>query len=190
MSNQLKEIIGAWLTAVGAIVVAIGSTPNTGLSNKIQRELNLVGNALEAVGAGLAADGQDNQFSLEYTGSVLSSIGSLESFTGIAVDFPEPTNTNIAIQGNLLQALGSGVSAADELGDNTTLGASEILIGNILQTIGSVIQAFGVKIQVNDQQEGQFYVALGSWIQAVGAVLSAIGQQLEEAHENKPGINE
>ncbi len=189
MSNQLKEIVGAWLTAIGAIVVAIGSTPNTGLSNKIQRELNLVGNALEAVGAGLAADGQDNQLSLEYTGSVLSSIGSLESFTAIAIDFPAPTKTNISIQGNLLQALGSGISAADEFGDNTTLGATEILIGNILQTIGSVIQAFGVKIQANDQDQGQNYIATGSWIQAIGAVLSAIGQQLEEAQERKPDIN-
>lgn len=183
MSDQLKEIYGAWLVALGAIIVAIGSTPTRRLSRKMQNDLNLTGNALEAVGAGLAADGQGNPLSLEYAGNALSSIGSLESFTAAAIDFPERTETNISIQGNLLQALGSGISAADEFGDNTASGALELFIGNILQTIGSVIQAFGVKIQTTDEKKGQTYIAVGSWIQAVGAVLSAIGQQLEEEQE-------
>ena len=186
-SNQLKEIHGAWLAAIGTILVALGSTPNIGLSSKIQRDLDIVGNALEALGSGLAADGQALPLSLEYASNVLSSIGAIEIFTAAVIDFPATLDTKMNIQGELLQAVGTAISAADGFSDNLSIGAAELFIGNVIQTIGSVIQVLGITIQVNEQDKGQIFIATGSWTQAIGAVLSAIGQQLEGSQGDGQG---
>ena len=151
--DQYKEILGAWMQAAGNIISAIASTPTDRLSNSTQQNLNTFGLALQAAGNGLETEGQGTPFSLEYIGNALGTIGVLEAFTAVIIEFPEETDTTLNIQGNLLQAVGSTIAAFDETQDTTTAGSLEGFIGNIIQTIGSVIQIMGIQVQAEGSQQ-------------------------------------
>ena len=69
MENQLKEIFGALIAAIGTITSAIGSTPFYFISSNVREDLNIYGNTLQAVGNALEADGQEG-ISLEKIGTV------------------------------------------------------------------------------------------------------------------------
>jgi len=215
LSNQLQEILGAWLRAIGSSISAISVTP-TRLSGSTQANLNIVGLALQAAGSGIETEGQSTPFTLEYTGTAITTIGILENLTASLIDFPDKTDTILHIQGNLLKAVGSSLVVLDEIQDSTGVGALEGIIGNMLQTIGSVIQVIAFNLQYTNsqlseddnqqqadsymqrnqqngnqgQKEGQNLMTLGAWIQAIGAVIAAIGQQKEETQELQLGIDE
>ncbi len=145
--NQYKEILGAWMQAVGNIISAIASTPTDRLSDSTQQNLNIVGLTLQAAGNGLETEGQGTPFSLEYIGNAIGTIGVLEDLTAAVIEFPDETDTTLNIQGILLQAVGSTIAALDETQDSTTAGSLEGFVGNVIQTIGSVIQVIGIKVQ-------------------------------------------
>lgn len=73
MDNQLKEIFGAWLAAIGTVTAAVGSTPFHSLGNSFRKDLNLIGNELQDVGNALEADGQGEE-NLERLGNELQYI--------------------------------------------------------------------------------------------------------------------
>lgn len=41
MDNQLKEIFGAWLAAIGTVTSAVGSTPSLFIKKDLRNDLNL-----------------------------------------------------------------------------------------------------------------------------------------------------
>ncbi|NYE04064.1 hypothetical protein F4694_000808 [Bacillus niacini] len=55
--NQLKELFGAWIQAIGTVTAAVGSTPS--LNDDTQESLNLWGNVLQGTGNALFADAQE-----------------------------------------------------------------------------------------------------------------------------------
>lgn len=73
MDNQLKEMFGAWLAAIGTVTAAVGSTPFRSLGNSFRKDLNLIENELQAVGNALEADGQGEE-NLERLGNELQYI--------------------------------------------------------------------------------------------------------------------
>lgn len=86
MSNQMKEILGALLAAIGTISSAIGGTPIIFIKKDTLSDLNIIGNVLQAVGNGLEADGQ-REISLETIGNELQSVGNVTVISGLLVNF-------------------------------------------------------------------------------------------------------
>ncbi|EJQ92784.1 DUF6944 family repetitive protein (plasmid) [Bacillus mycoides] len=212
MENQLKEIFGALVAAIGTITSAIGSTPFHFISGNVRKDLNVYGNVLQAVGNALEADGQ-GEISLEQIGNELQSIGNVTVISGLVIDFKEETQIKLVIAGNWTQALGGLTALADEFEDTSDKDESLNIVGNLLQSIGNSLQAIGgiyelksnreerqyiqedqvndveknTDIQVNsvtdETEEGQLIDIVGSWVQAVGSVISLIGQIREESEE-------
>ena len=212
MENQLKEIFGAFLAAIGTITSAIGSTPFYFISSNVRKDLNIYGNVLQAVGNALEADGQ-GEISLEKIGNEIQSIGNITVISGLVIDFKEETQIKLVIAGNWTQALGGLTALADEFEDTSDKDEHLNIIGNLLQSIGNSLQAIGgiyelkshreeqqysQENQVNDTEkntdtkedgkadenkEGQLIDIVGSWVQAVGSVASLIGQIREESEE-------
>ncbi|MES9701140.1 hypothetical protein ABWK42_28930 [Bacillus sp. JJ927] len=212
MENQLKEIFGALVAAIGTITSAIGSTPFHFISGNVRKDLNVYGNVLQAVGNALEADGQ-GEISLEKIGNEIQSLGNVTVISGLVIDFKEETQIKLVIAGNWTQALGGLTALADEFNDTSDNEESLNIIGNLLQSIGNSLQAIGgiyelksnrdeeqynkegkvngvgkdtdtqVNSETNENEEGQRINVVGSWIQAVGSVISLIGQIREESEE-------
>ncbi|HFK1751405.1 TPA: hypothetical protein ACGXP3_001736 [Bacillus cereus] len=212
MENQLKEIFGALIAAIGTITSAIGSTPFYFISSNVRENLNIYGNTLQAVGNALEADGQ-GEISFEKIGNEIQSIGNVTVISGLVIDFTDETKVKLVISGNWAQALGGLTALADEFEDTSDKDESFNVVGNLLQAIGNSLQAIGgiyelksirrdrqyskenlvndtgeiLDNQANSQpdkkKEGQSIDTIGSWIQAVGSVFSLIGQIREESEE-------
>ncbi|OXB99429.1 MULTISPECIES: DUF6944 family repetitive protein [Bacillus] len=212
MENQLKEIFGALIAAIGTITSAIGSTPFYFISSNVRENLNIYGNTLQAVGNALEADGQ-GEISFEKIGNEIQSIGNVTVISGLVIDFTDETKVKLVISGNWAQALGGLTALADEFEDTSDKDESFNVVGNLLQAIGNSLQAIGGIYElksirtdrqdskenlVNDtgenldnqansepdkKKEGQSIDIIGSWIQAVGSVFSLIGQIREESEE-------
>ncbi|HDR8220278.1 TPA: hypothetical protein QC102_004784 [Bacillus cereus] len=212
MENQLKEIFGALIAAIGTITSAIGSTPFYFISSNVREDLNIYGNTLQAVGNALEADGQEG-ISLEKIGNEIQSTGNVTVISGLVIDFKDETKIKLVIAGNWTQALGGLTALADEFEDASDKDESFNIIGNLLQATGNSLQAIGgiyelksirkerldskdelvndtegnldnqVNSELDKKKEGQSIDTIGSWIQAVGSVFSLIGQIREESEE-------
>ena len=192
MNNHWKEILGYSLSTIGTIQAAIGSTPQFHLNQNQSFQWRLTGNVLQALGSGLAADGQ-GRASLERLGDNIQAAGNSTVITGLLLygTSDSETEQRLIITGNWIQALGSFTGLADEFFDSTEAGRAENIIGNLLQGIGNALQAIsGVQeLYGNNLEQGQLGVA-GSWIQTVGSVIALIGEFLEESEETRLDINE
>lgn len=101
MDNQLKEIFGAWLAAIGTVTSAVGSTPSLVIKKDLRNDLNLWGNVLQGVGNAVAADGQ-GELSLETIGNELQSVGNITVIAGLVIDFEDEVQQRLIIDGNLI----------------------------------------------------------------------------------------
>jgi len=167
MKKMDKAQISAWLEAIGTVLSAIGSTPSNILSSSMLNDFNLIGNVLLAVGSSILPENEDN---LDQVGNKIGAVGNIITIQGFFVE-DQQTSQLLNTQGNLLQALGSGVSL--DLENDQTVNDVLNNIGNVLQIIGNSYQAFSIKYQPNSQK-AQELNTVGSWIQAVVAVLSAL----------------
>lgn len=102
-------------------------------------------------------------------------IGNSTVIVGILINFSEKTKKELNIKGNLLQAVGGGVSLADALGREPTVKELYSIYGNLLQAIGNALQALSGINELRNR-EGQELNVVGSWIQAIGSIISALGQ--------------
>lgn len=159
--------IGSWIAAIGTVLAAIGSTPSKVLSETILEDLNIIGNSLQGVGNALIVDSPETEVN-DKIGSSIQSIGNSTVLVGLLSN-DEKSSVRLNKQGNLLQALGSGVSINYD--DNI---ASMSNLGNALQSIGNSLQALALKGTLIHTEEGGQLGTIGSWIQAVGAVISAV----------------
>ncbi|PFK30370.1 hypothetical protein COI93_22500 [Bacillus cereus] len=204
MDNQLKEIFGAWLAAIGTVIAAVGSTPSSFIKKDLRNDLNVWGNVLQAVGNAVEADGEE-EISLEKIGNEIQSVGNVTVITGLTIDFEDEIQQRLIIAGNWIQALGGSTALGGELEDISNRNEIYNIIGNILQVIGNSLQALsGVyelkasqfkddtneknsKNEKNNKDEENDEISLldvtGSWTQAVGSVISLIGQIHEESEE-------
>ncbi|MBZ6489362.1 hypothetical protein CCZ20_27115 [Priestia aryabhattai] len=196
MDNQLKEIFGAWLAAIGTVTAAVGSTPFRSLGSSFRKDLNLLGNELQAVGNALEADGQGEE-NLERLGNELQSVGNVTVISGLVVDFKDTTQQKLIITGNWIQALGGATALGDEFQDTSNINEIYNIIGNLLQVIGNSLQALsGINelkaSYINNKESSEkeednnsiwSLDVVGSWIQAIGSVISLIGQIQEESEE-------
>lgn len=190
MDDQVKEIYGAVVAAIGTILSAVASYPSE--STRIidlYKDFDIVGNTLQAVGNALQADGQKEP-SLEKLGNEIQSIGNSTVLAGLVWNIEDDIEEKLVITGNWLQALGGAVALGDEFKDPTAAGQIYNINGNLLQSIGNSLQAIGGSINIKEKQlskgevsasSGDSIIFAGSWIQAVGSVLSVIGQVKEES---------
>ncbi|MGI8315216.1 DUF6944 family repetitive protein [Halobacillus mangrovi] len=170
--NEKAIIVGAWVEAVGTIVSAIGSTPNTPVPVQTLEDFNLTGNTLQATGNGILADSENG--TLEKTGSLIQAAGNSTIIYAILLILEDKSQKELFIKGNLLQAFGSSLAFVETLKERPGKSQLFLLYGSILQAIGNVLQVFGDRAELLNEN-GENVKALGSWIQAFGANLYAIG---------------
>ena len=78
----------------------------------LANNLDVVGNTLQGTGNALIADGEE-AFTLDQIGSAVQAIGNSTVIIGLISTFSRDTKDRLIINGNFIQALGGGVSAAD-----------------------------------------------------------------------------
>ena len=158
MSNQFKETVGSWVQAIGTVLSAIANTPTLVPEEDSATNLDVVGNVLQGTGNALIADGEES-LTLDKIGSSVQAIGNSTVIIGLIGDFSEETKQKLVIDGNFIQALGGGVSAAD-ITENSPVEELNI-VGNLLQTIGNSLQAIAgiIDLKSGDQElsAGQGY---------------------------------
>jgi len=203
MSNQMKEILGALLAAIGTVASAIGGTPTIYIQKRTLSDLNIIGNVLQAVGNGLEVDGQE-ELSLETIGNELQSVGNVTVISGLLIKFEDDNKQKLIITGNWIQALGGVTALGDELSDITDIDDLYLIAGNLLQAIGNSLQAIsGINELKSDQidkgnekdrntegNDANYLGVIGGWIQAVGSIISLIGQIKEENQEQSSFDND
>lgn len=160
-------MVGSWLDTIGTVLAAIGTTPSKVLTQSILDDLIFIGNALQGLGSAFVVESPET-LANDRVGSAIQSIGNLTVITGL-LQKDERTSILWNRKGNLLQALGGGVSFNYD-GEITSINN----IGNGLQVIGNSLQAFSLKESLLDTEEGQLLDVTGSWIQAIGTFISAI----------------
>ncbi|MGE7601059.1 DUF6944 family repetitive protein [Peribacillus sp. NPDC097675] len=203
MSNEFKETFGSWVQAIGTVLSAIANTPTFVSDEHSSTNLDVVGNVLQGTGNAVIADGEE-AFTLEQIGSAVQAVGNSSVVMGLISDFSQDTKDRLIINGNFIQAVGGGVSAAD-ITENAPDQALNI-VGNLLQAVGNSLQALATIIDLNSVDQNESFESfggqvgsdgldeesiqvLGSWIQAIGSILTLIAQlksnQSDESDESE-----
>ncbi|MUK88995.1 hypothetical protein GMD78_11480 [Ornithinibacillus sp. L9] len=172
--------LGAGLQAIGTVLSAISVTPTGFIDKNDQHDLNVLGNTLQATGSALQASGQTTLSSL---GNKAQAVGNTTVIYGLLISNSEEQKLILSIKGELIQALGGGISFVSTGG----LGNPSFnRIGNLLQAIGNSLQAIGGKQKLQSiskrvvGDDGSFFILIGSWIQAFGAILIALNYIAQE----------
>lgn len=174
VNNNLRELLGSWIQAIGTIIDAISNTPLYKLSETHQSNLSLIGHVMQATGNALIADSV-KECNFEKIGNTIQSLGNLTIISSILIKLFEEIKIELTIKGNLLQALGNFLSPFSGSVDDRTSNKDKLLLdlGSILQGIGNSLQALSGMLLLKGGDRGDSHV-LGSWIQASGAVLQAV----------------
>ncbi|MEC0345868.1 DUF6944 family repetitive protein [Peribacillus frigoritolerans] len=160
MDNQFKETFGSWTQAIGTVVSAVAGTPSNVLDEEFRKNLDLIGNELQATGNALLADAEET-WSLDKFGNIIQAIGNSTVILGLVIDFDEVTKQELIIKGNLIQALGGGTALAGAYENPDEPEQAFNATGNLLQVIGNSMQAMGGiaelknSILEKDQDKGQ-----------------------------------
>lgn len=114
----------------------------------------------------LSGEGEMGSHFKEIFGSVLSTIGTIESAVGSTPfkSMSKNTSFNLRLQGNVLQATGSGLQAD---GQGTI---SLELLGDEIQAIGNSAVIVGLLIKINNVVD-QKLIITGNWLQALGSLV-------------------
>lgn len=160
-------VIGSWLDTIGTATAAVGSTPLPALTETFLEDLIFIGNALQGVGSALVVE-SSRTLPNDKVGSSVQSIGNLTVLVGLMIE-NEKFFRLLNQQGNLIQAVGSGVSINYD-GKLTTINN----IGNGLQVIGNSLQALAFKNHLIDTKKGKLMDVSGGWIQTVGTLMSTL----------------
>ncbi|TFH63699.1 DUF6944 family repetitive protein [Peribacillus frigoritolerans] len=142
MDNQFKETFGSWTQAIGTVVSAVAGTPSNVLDEEFRKNLDLIGNELQATGNALLADAEET-WSLDKFGNIIQAIGNSTVILGLVIDFDELTKQELIIKGNLIQALGGGTALAGAYENPDEPEQAFNAAGNLLQVIGNSMQAMG-----------------------------------------------
>lgn len=164
MDSQFKETFGSWTQAIGTVISAVGGTPSKVFDEDFRKNLDLIGNELQATGNAILADAEET-WSLDKFGNQIQAIGNSTVILGLVIDFDEVTKQELIIKGNLIQALGGGTAVAGAYENPDEPEQALNVTGNILQAIGNSMQAIGgiselrnsilEKDQENDEGEKQ-----------------------------------
>lgn len=172
MDNKSKKILGSFLSMIGTIQSALGSTPDFPLDEEQRYQFDIIGNTLQAVGSGLSADGEESDF-MGAVGDQIQATGNSTVLVGLLIykkDNPD-LSERLVISGNWLQALGSFVGL--DYNENESISILESNLGGILQGIGNSLQAIGgIETLCPKHNSFKDVGILGSWIQATGSVIS------------------
>lgn len=168
MGREHLIVTGSWLDVIGLILSAIGATKEIKRESDLAKQMIIVGEGIQAIGASLIAIGVEDAD--QARGSWIEAAGAGTTSYGVAVQKAGNTQSGIRIEilGDTLQSLGAALSAAAE--DNRILVAASKIVsaGAALEAIGAVYSLHG------KEEKGKRINALGSWIQTLGGTISAI----------------
>ncbi|MBY7141951.1 hypothetical protein KFZ56_02380 [Virgibacillus sp. NKC19-3] len=180
MGNRSKELVGAWIQAVGTTMSAVASTPMTAENQNISPQfyedfsnhLDLWGNVLQSTGNALIADSEEG-YSLSKVGNKVESTGNLVNVVGFLANVSEQLEIELNIKGELIQAVGGSLSLADTLNEELTEDTFYDIYGSLLQIIGNAMQNIAGIKELN-ASDSERIDAVGGWSQAIGSILSLI----------------
>lgn len=171
MSENQQAVVGAWMIAAGTIASAISASVDV-TKTRQDESLNLIGNTLQATGNGLVSQSlSESQFAK--IGNLIQATGNSTIIYSILSDFDKEENLNLIIKGNLLQALGGGISFSETYSASSTWGNVYKLNGELLEVVGNSIQSVAAGRELKGMESSSLS-ASGSWIQAIGAIIVAI----------------
>ncbi|PPA69311.1 DUF6944 family repetitive protein [Jeotgalibacillus proteolyticus] len=181
-TNDLQLVQGSFITAIGTVTAAFGSTPSLVPVKENRWALELCGNTLQATGNAIEADAEGTR-TVEVMGKEIQSLGNITVIAGLLQDLETERSLRYIIAGNLLQATGALVSFSDQIYDDPYPGKALIITGSLLQAAGNSIQAVAGIYMLKDLrlglQENPAHLTLlawGAWVQAAGTILAFIGQ--------------
>lgn len=151
VTNEILVVLGSWITAIGTIASAIGSTPLRSLQGEdkkkwddISEQLDFGGNAFQAIGNIIEASFTE-VFSLEVAGEIIQASGNVTVLFSILTKDNEVKKIRLNITGNAQQAFGGLLAVIDEIEEIIEQGSGDLTnpFGNLLQSIGNTLQAVG-----------------------------------------------
>ena len=167
--SNIPISVGFWISALGALIAAIGNTPAVNLPDPIEaRDLLLVGNGLQILGSAIIVESNE-PWNIR-TGRVIKIIGNGVSLRSL-LEADEVTALFLNTEANLIESVAAAVTL-DFTGNlpNTSLynvGVSLLIIGNSSHAIFNKIKLFNI-------DEGDRLVAVASWIKVVGSIITAL----------------
>lgn len=165
-----QEVFGAWVEAIGTTLSSLASTSSLRLPANLSKDLDLLGNIFQGIGSALMADAAES-FTLSKVGNMIQATGNSTVVSGLLLPVEEQTRLTLLIQGNLLQALGSGASLSESLAEEKTLLNLYSVYGNLLQMLGNSLQAIAEGQELKGRS-AQTLDSIGNWIQAIGSYFS------------------
>ncbi|WP_078394132.1 DUF6944 family repetitive protein [Shouchella patagoniensis] len=171
--NHAKIIFGQWIVAVGTIFAVIATTQRTNIVEATRSDYSIYGNALEAAGNAIIADGIA-EASSERTGTYIQTFGNLTALYADISDIPDDVEITLNIKGSLLEALGTSyaIFGSEPLNDPSRRETIS-LYGGLLQLFGNFFEAFGGFVELRGG-EGESFFEIGTILQAIGAIVTAV----------------
>ncbi|WP_088042548.1 hypothetical protein [Bacillus sp. EAC] len=161
MTNQKVVVIGSWVTAIGTIAAAIGSTPLRSLKGEdkkrwdyVSEQLDFGGNSFQAIG-NIIEVGASDDFKLEEAGEVIQASGNVTVLFSINTTDNEVKKIKLNVTGNAQQAFGGLLAAIAEFLELVPNGEAPLgIIGNLLQSIGNTLQAIAglIDLEIIDEK--------------------------------------
>ncbi|MDQ0256864.1 hypothetical protein J2S74_004286 [Evansella vedderi] len=169
MPNQLLYILGNWIEAIGANLAALG------VSIQIQdsvdgKRLRILGDAVQGVGNFLIAETTPAD-GLAVAGNRLQGIASSANavIAHRELYVEDKLNHQLEVIVDSLQAIGSYITAIARRDDNPPKA-----VGNLVQSVGAMIEATGVLHKyISQQEKGDHIRSVGKWIQGLGTIMQA-----------------
>ncbi|MBM7840011.1 hypothetical protein JOC54_003291 [Alkalihalobacillus xiaoxiensis] len=172
-NNDQKIIVGLWITAIGTIFSAIATTQRVDLVEATRSSYSIYGNALEAGGNALIADGLA-EVSPEKTGTYIQTVGNLTVLYADIAPVPDEKEITLNIQGAFLEALGTSYALfGTESPQNPSRFEVISIYSAFLQLFGNVIEGIGGIIELKGG-DGEPIFEIGTILQAIGAVITAL----------------
>ena len=155
LTNQKVVVIGSWVTALGTIAAAIGSTPLRSLKGEDKKrwdyaseQLDFGGNSFQAIG-NIIEVGASDDFKLEEAGEVIQASGNVTVLFSINTKDDEVKKLRLNVTGNGQQAFGGLLAAIAEFLELVPNGEVPLgIIGNLLQSLGNTLQAIAALIDL------------------------------------------
>ncbi|WP_058307677.1 DUF6944 family repetitive protein [Gracilibacillus massiliensis] len=162
-------LFGGWVVAIGTVISALANTPSFSITPSAKNDLKIIGNSLQATGNAIQVE-RLTSVQLENIANEIQAIGNTTVISSLILPFDKQIKNTLNTKGNLLQALGGGISFSEDWNKERTINVLYSGIGNLLQVIGNSMQALSTQSKKSEME----WNTIGNWIQATGALMTAI----------------
>ncbi|MCF6139419.1 DUF6944 family repetitive protein [Pseudalkalibacillus berkeleyi] len=194
MFPEFLETVGAWVQVLGTLISASGLTIIVLEDDENSLEgnsLTLIGNGVEAFGNSIQAIGRTKKSVGEDVEGILGawfqSAGNITNSKAsyLIISGHEVEGLKLDILGDSIQSIGAFFESVS-LAESDLLNAEFASQGELIQSLGAMIEAMGVLSILKDEvDEGTQIQAFGSYAQLAGATMTAIAFTKDFLHKDQ-----